>query len=383
MNNMLEKDEQIIWEGAPNKKSYFTQKFAIIIPILLVFGIVIGMFMMVSGVMGNPMDQIKNTFNKTTNIIQDTMKQNSVTTTIGSNNPNSVLPLDIINNTNNNTSTDKTIEQLDQEYKDKFAKIDEEYNAELVKLETEYNSNISKSTSDMEKNFYTKKYDSNKEFAKTSYENNKKITQDLYNTEKSIIESKIDSANTTQQMKDKFNTQVQNMQNQANSQLDNVKNMIPNNFLDNFSSAFNGIKLFQTFIMIIVGVILLSVLIAPILEYKNIRYAITNKRILIQKGIIGKSYRTVEYTKIDDIDVRIGLFNKMFNTGTIVFTGDFGHVHTNNGVVNSNLTFEAIDNPYDVFNKVKEVSRDIRTDVYYPNELRPDENNGYNTEYKK
>ena len=43
---------------------------------------------------------------------------------------------------------------------------------------------------------------------------------------------------------------------------------------------------------------------------------------------------------------------------------------------------KAIEDPYAVFKQLKQVSMDIRTDMNYPNQMRPDENPGYKTTYK-
>ncbi|MCA9386301.1 hypothetical protein KC717_06675, partial [Candidatus Dojkabacteria bacterium] len=52
-----------------------------------------------------------------------------------------------------------------------------------------------------------------------------------------------------------------------------------------------------------------------------------------------------------------------------------------NGIGASN-TLHNIENPYEVFKFIKKVSHDIKTDIEYPNELRPKNNPGYNTDYK-
>ena len=45
-------------------------------------------------------------------------------------------------------------------------------------------------------------------------------------------------------------------------------------------------------------------------------------------------------------------------------------------------TFISVPAPYEVFKQIKTVSVDVKTDWNYPNKLRPEENPGYNTEYK-
>ena len=64
--------------------------------------------------------------------------------------------------------------------------------------------------------------------------------------------------------------------------------------------------------------------------------------------------------------------------GDIIATTN--HFAQNGKSVTINIT--SISNYIDVYNIVKKVQTDIYTDVMYPNAKRPDENPGYNTEYK-
>jgi len=40
-----------------------------------------------------------------------------------------------------------------------------------------------------------------------------------------------------------------------------------------------------------------------------------------------------------------------------------------------------LENPYNIAKNLQKLSYDVKTDVQYPNSLRPDENNGYGTVY--
>jgi hypothetical protein len=46
-------------------------------------------------------------------------------------------------------------------------------------------------------------------------------------------------------------------------------------------------------------------------------------------------------------------------------------------------TWTAIEDPYQVFKLVKQTSLDIKTDINYPNALRPETNPGYQTKYER
>jgi hypothetical protein len=63
-----------------------------------------------------------------------------------------------------------------------------------------------------------------------------------------------------------------------------------------------------------------------------------------------------------------------------VFTGEFSRSNDNGTRALYNV-FRAIENPYEVFKAIKQVSLDIKTDMNYPNDLRPEDNQGYKTKY--
>jgi hypothetical protein len=114
------------------------------------------------------------------------------------------------------------------------------------------------------------------------------------------------------------------------------------------------------------------------LVHGNTYYAITNKRLMLRSGFWGTDFKAVDYDKIADLEVNVNPIENIFGVGTIrAFSGNT----TSKG---SRIfdNFIAVQNPYEVFKKIKEVSVDIKTDWNYPNAMRPDENPGYNTKYK-
>lgn len=46
-------------------------------------------------------------------------------------------------------------------------------------------------------------------------------------------------------------------------------------------------------------------------------------------------------------------------------------------------SFVGIDEPYEVFKRIKEVSVDVKTDWNFPNDMRPEVNSGYRTRYER
>jgi len=120
------------------------------------------------------------------------------------------------------------------------------------------------------------------------------------------------------------------------------------------------------------------------LVWKYTHYAITNKRVIIKSGLIGRDFKTVDHDKITNVEVNISFWDKLlakssgsiyiFTAGTIAY-GRHGPYHTPYRLSN-------VSEPYRVFRFFKKVSFDVKTDVHYPNKYRPDTNPGYRTRYR-
>lgn len=119
-------------------------------------------------------------------------------------------------------------------------------------------------------------------------------------------------------------------------------------------------------------------------KWKNTKYYVTDKRIIIQTGIIGASYQTIYYKDIRNVELRIGIIDKMLGVGDIyISTGNIIGLGNTTRVGNNNLRNVILDieNPYEIYPKLQKIVLDIQTDIEYPNAYRPSENNGYNTKY--
>lgn len=113
-------------------------------------------------------------------------------------------------------------------------------------------------------------------------------------------------------------------------------------------------------------------------KYKNTYYIVTDKSIYISSGIFVKSFNTKPFAEMSHINLHRGIFDQIFNVGDIICTTD---QHDNNGkTVTINIT--STSDYTKVYNIIKKLQQDIYTDIMYPNDKRPKENHGYNTEYK-
>lgn len=105
-------------------------------------------------------------------------------------------------------------------------------------------------------------------------------------------------------------------------------------------------------------------------EVKNIEYAVTDRRIIVRTGVVGIDFKFINYTEIDSVNIRVGLIDRLFKVGDIYV----------NASVNSAVLWD-VGNPYQIGRALQKVTSDIKSDIYYPNAMRPDENKGYKTDY--
>lgn len=114
-------------------------------------------------------------------------------------------------------------------------------------------------------------------------------------------------------------------------------------------------------------------------KWKNTKYYVTDKRIIIQTGIIGASYDTIYYKDIKNVSLKVGIIDKLLKVGDIYI--DTGSILTSSSK-NVMMTILDVENPYEIYGKLQKIVLDIQTDIEFPNAYRPDENLGYNTKYK-
>ena len=120
------------------------------------------------------------------------------------------------------------------------------------------------------------------------------------------------------------------------------------------------------------------------LLYKHLYYAITNKRVIMQKGLIGRDFEYIDFDQITNAEVSVGFWDKAVGktSGSILISSAGSFTVTRQGQqVAKPYTISNVDNPYEVFKFFKKVSHDVKTDIQYPNKLRPGENPGYQSNY--
>jgi len=106
-------------------------------------------------------------------------------------------------------------------------------------------------------------------------------------------------------------------------------------------------------------------------NWQNTRYAVTDRRIIIESGFISMNYQSVYYKEITNVNLKVSFIDKLLKVGDIYFTTKTG----------ANQAFLDIENAYTIYPKIQKVVLDMQTDIEFPNNLRPKENDGYNTTY--
>src|SRR3989344_5466519 len=61
------------------------------------------------------------------------------------------------------------------------------------------------------------------------------------------------------------------------------------------------------FYLFIISFVLFVIFIARIMNYRLLAYAITNRRVILQSGIIGADYKSIDFDKIQEINVDVDL----------------------------------------------------------------------------
>lgn len=115
-------------------------------------------------------------------------------------------------------------------------------------------------------------------------------------------------------------------------------------------------------------------------RWKNTVYYVTDRRILIQTGFASQELQTVYYKDIRNVNLRIGIIDKLLGVGDIYF--DLGEYYSNSKHRTLAKAFLDIEDPQVVYSRVQKVVMDMQTDIEYPNAYRPGENPGYNTQYR-
>ncbi len=75
------------------------------------------------------------------------------------------------------------------------------------------------------------------------------------------------------------------------------------------------------FIIFFFGILIFAIFsssLYPLLLWRNLYYAITDRRVIVRKGVIGIDYDVLNLDYIQQINVDRGVWDKIYDTGTLV-----------------------------------------------------------------
>ena len=113
-------------------------------------------------------------------------------------------------------------------------------------------------------------------------------------------------------------------------------------------------------------------------KYRNTYYIVTDSSVYVSGGVFSKTFDTKPFQEMSRVNLHRGIFDQAFGVGDVIITSN----QFNSNGVTASMKINSISNYTEVYNLIKKLQKDIYTDAMYPNDLRPKENHGYNTEYK-
>lgn len=90
-------------------------------------------------------------------------------------------------------------------------------------------------------------------------------------------------------------------------------------------------------------------------HYENAEFAVTDDRVIETGGMIGKDTSTISLEDIRDVDVNVGLFSKLFGTGSLEFQVAGGS--------NSGITFNHVPSPYVTLQQIEGTRKDAEEEA--------------------
>ena len=114
-------------------------------------------------------------------------------------------------------------------------------------------------------------------------------------------------------------------------------------------------------------------------RWKNTEYAITDKRIIMCNGLVGYEFQSVYYKEIANVSMHVGAIDRFLSVGDISVSLNFNV----DGECAGRASLLDLERPEEVYAILQRTVLDVQTDIHYPNSLRPEENPGYNTQYRQ
>lgn len=114
-------------------------------------------------------------------------------------------------------------------------------------------------------------------------------------------------------------------------------------------------------------------------SWKNIEYMVTDKAVYVTQGIFSFSCVRKSFQEVTNVSVHQGMIDKRHDVGDVFVVT--GYSYKNGKQVSAGINILDIEDYMKVYKLINKTGMDIYSDTMYPNDLRPKENNGYETKY--
>ena len=122
-------------------------------------------------------------------------------------------------------------------------------------------------------------------------------------------------------------------------------------------------------------------------RYQHTEYIVTDKGIYISGGLFSYTCNMKPFTELARVNIHRGIIDQIIGVGDVVLTSNnvadlySSNIRVNGRPLDVGTTIADIKDYRKVFELIKKLQEDIYTDTMYPNDLRPEENQGYRTKY--
>ncbi len=122
-------------------------------------------------------------------------------------------------------------------------------------------------------------------------------------------------------------------------------------------------------------------------KYQHTEYIVTDKGVYISGGLFSYTCNMKPFTELARVNIHRGIIDQIIGVGDVVLTSNniadlySSNIRVNGRPLDVGTTIADIKDYRKVFEIIKKLQEDIYTDTMYPNNLRPEENQGYRTKY--
>ena len=122
-------------------------------------------------------------------------------------------------------------------------------------------------------------------------------------------------------------------------------------------------------------------------RYQHTEYIVTDKGVYISGGLFSYTCNMKPFTELARVNIHRGIIDQIIGVGDVVLTSNnvadlySSNIRVNGRPLDVGTTIADIKDYRKVFEIIKKLQEDIYTDTMYPNDLRPEENQGYRTKY--